>query len=432
MGAVNDRVDQMVRYANEILEDQFDIRLRVEEFLVASPEQSTSGSAQYRWKDDASSKWIYDVPDDKDEGRCNCCGRDRLLLFKNWIDNRFGAQYALWHLLSICRGESKSADEDGKIKWKLDGGSAYRSGVCGEYSYGRTVFTVNSDYSDNILIHEIGHNLGARHTFLPAKKWGLGFDLKSGNGIMDYFNKTTGFELNGIVQFHHGHGTNVCHTLTWVVKSQQDRNCLVTGGGANTGGTAGKMDTDRPAKKASTTATTTMTPTTTTTTMGPSTHGALKDISAFCPNYATKDTCAIQESRQSIMCRETCARLLGGDGGKKMRRGTPGVKTPTGGSNCLDERSAAECAAWEPACKTDVTVQRLCRKTCGMCGGANARSAQTQEDGSRSTALLTAGILVGVALVVVVVPVVAWINFRRKIRPRTPLDANTGNRFRHE
>eukprot|EP00397_Hematodinium_sp_SG-2012_P021786 GEMP01022529.1.p1 GENE.GEMP01022529.1~~GEMP01022529.1.p1 ORF type:complete len:513 (+),score=48.91 GEMP01022529.1:186-1724(+) len=379
----NDVVGQVVQYANDIFEEQLDIRVHVGKLFIPYRGHSIPGSRQF------NTKWMDDVP----HGRDNICdnsgirhGTGRLNAFNSWAYENFRNEYTLWHLFTSCACLTD--------KGFPSGGLAFLGSVCGRSRGAITVANYGfNEYTKQTFVHEVGHNLDAAHTF---NQYRLNAPQGSGNGVMDYTTTT----YRGLVQFHPYHQKFMCLKIRKSISSS----CWGKTTGSSTS-TPGKQTTGRPSGK------------TLTTTTAPSSKGNLKDTSKNCKKYANEVSCAKKGSRESIRCQKTCAAWLGRDTGKKIT-GSGGSSGGTGSSgkgsaNCND-LSGVACTTWLSVCKTSSIVRRFCRKTCGVCGDGYVRSTQTQEGKGAGTTLLTVGIFCGVTLVLALLIGVAVFMARKK------------------
>eukprot|EP00397_Hematodinium_sp_SG-2012_P015446 GEMP01015729.1.p1 GENE.GEMP01015729.1~~GEMP01015729.1.p1 ORF type:complete len:522 (+),score=59.31 GEMP01015729.1:613-2178(+) len=388
-GSARNKINTFVDFTNDIFTEQLDIRVRVDELFLAYPGHSIPGSRQ------SDTRWMDDVPNWRNLNKCANSGitrgSTRLNAFRSWVYKNFGNKYALWHLLTVCRSEAKFHDNT----WGPTGGLAARvGGFCTSMGAAYTVYSRSEYFTRVTFAHEVGHNMGASHTFERLR-------LTKGTkkGLMDYGDST----YEGVVQFHPRHAQYMCPAIE---RSMNAQNCWKEEHGS--GSTPGKKTTGRPSGK------------TLTTTKTPSSKGNLKDTSKNCKRYANEVSCAKKGSLESIRCQKTCAAWLGRDTGKIITGsgGSSGGSGGTGSSgkgsaNCNDQYGAV-CTTWISVCKTNSIVRSYCRKTCGMCGDGQVRSAQTQEGKGADTTLLTMGIFCGVALVLALLIGVAVFLARKK------------------
>lgn len=96
-----------------------------------------------------------------------------------------------------------NAEGDGEYSAPIIAGMSWVDGVC---SRGGTnsMFVYARNDSWKTLLHEMGHQLGAGHTF-PK------YERGSGQGVMDYHRTR---KYKGHVQFHEMHQTNICKLIT--------------------------------------------------------------------------------------------------------------------------------------------------------------------------------------------------------------------------
>eukprot|EP00397_Hematodinium_sp_SG-2012_P002900 GEMP01002908.1.p1 GENE.GEMP01002908.1~~GEMP01002908.1.p1 ORF type:complete len:471 (-),score=106.04 GEMP01002908.1:3045-4457(-) len=196
---VRGAIQQMVRYANVLYEEQFAIRIRVAKLFLAKPGHSIPGGGR-------NNLWMDDIPNPQNGEACQPTGMvkgwQRLSAMMKWVAKHFGNQYGLWHLFTACRCEIRP-------NTNLSGGWADGK-VCAEGTRApgtRAAYTTWSTYPYRAVTfaHELGHNLGAWHTFSHGPE----FPAESNKGVMDYHK----YYWKGLVQFHSVHRKNMCKVI---------------------------------------------------------------------------------------------------------------------------------------------------------------------------------------------------------------------------
>jgi len=196
----------MVATASEIFEEQLDLRMRASSILIANDYNYIPGERQpENW-------WLMRSPNAA--GFCKKV-KDALVmldLFTNWVYRFQKNTLGVWTLLTMCRFQAWSKERLDEIS-----GIAFRGGGCTKNMNTMIVSGGTPDSINTIFTHEVGHTLGARHTFFYAY-----LPKGGGYGIMDY---AAGQKWKSLVQFHEVHKDNMCDLITatafgWFASSQ--------------------------------------------------------------------------------------------------------------------------------------------------------------------------------------------------------------------
>eukprot|EP00397_Hematodinium_sp_SG-2012_P018978 GEMP01019477.1.p1 GENE.GEMP01019477.1~~GEMP01019477.1.p1 ORF type:complete len:555 (+),score=84.06 GEMP01019477.1:262-1926(+) len=144
--------------------------------------------------------------------------------FKDWVVQYFKNTYGLWHLFTDCFIEEPTeySWSDGSVHFSNTGGIAAIRAVCKVgRNAGVTAFSHGFDDLTTTDIgftfaHEVGHNLGAEHTFHSVH----GMEKNTHKGLMDYDDDRSNEDLLSQLDLKHFqlnpvHKPNICDTLSF-------------------------------------------------------------------------------------------------------------------------------------------------------------------------------------------------------------------------
>lgn len=182
--AVKEVVDSMISQANDVLAEQFSLKIQLADLLIAN--KQTSGYKQHPFMGDVQQKDIY--------GNYGYCGpaegtviaekrtsaEERLNSFHKWVtESEPNNEYAAYYLLTSCkstvftnedstrnRKEQKSQGEGLGDREIIVHGKAVTAGACKpekNVGFVSSYDMYNDDKLAIIFAHEIGHTLGADH-----------------------------------------------------------------------------------------------------------------------------------------------------------------------------------------------------------------------------------------------------------------------------
>lgn len=208
-------IRSLVSHANTILRAQFDITLDLITFLsISDPTaRDAHGHPMDYYREEFP--WLYHVPRQPGQG----CGSghgdsdsgtespqpvgvaQRLSDFDAWVNRYHPTDLGLWVLFTDCKLHSSVYQRSGIS------GAAYAGRVCHkELRISLVAYDPTTDQLNAAFIHELGHILGAIHTFEhPHNK-----DMGAGHGIMDYNGVGVGVLTSaGMVSTVNGEGVHL-------------------------------------------------------------------------------------------------------------------------------------------------------------------------------------------------------------------------------